>query len=242
MSSSIVQLEDGSIVFTGTHTREFLDLENVVDNLDVSGLVRDLCKSLGLSGIPIIGSLIDTVTELVLQWLVKPVESIVDFFLTLVDMDAFELGSHLYSYRYAEDANGNLTKVSTNIETPNDTNWGGFFTENGYITTNNGVFDKVVNYLFGTNPYSDTEGLAGAGIGNNQYAVVWQQGCKDWSLDKLLTSKPVDLRLSVVDFKTGKVIVDGATLNTNAPAGSTDVSPKIIALSDGTFLVSSSCN
>ncbi|VFS58864.1 Uncharacterised protein [Leminorella grimontii] len=238
MSSSIVQMPDGSVVFTGTHTREFLDLENLNDNLDISGLVRDLCKALGLSGIPIIGQLIDTVTELVLTWIKEPIKSIEDFFLKLIDTDAFELGSHLYSYRYAEDANGNLVKVSSNIETPTDTNFGGFLDENGYITTNNGVFDTVVNFLFGTNPGSDTEGLAGAGIGNNQYAVVWQQGCKDWSLDKLLSSSPVDLKLSVVDFKTGKIVLDGAKINTNAPAGSTDIAPKIVALDDGTFLVS----
>lgn len=239
MSSSIVQMPDGSVVFTGTHTRELLDLGNLNKNLDIPGLVRDLCKALGLSGIPIIGQLIDSVTELVLNWIVEPIKSIENFFLNLLDIDAFrvELGSHLYSYRYAEDANGNLVKVSTNIETPTDTNWGGFLDESGYITTNNGVFDKVVNFLFGSNPGSDTEGLAGAGIGNNQYAVVWQQGCKDWTIDKLL-GQPVELKLSVVDFKTGKIVLDGATINTNAPAGTADVAPKIVSLADGTFLVS----
>ncbi|WP_261821450.1 hypothetical protein [Pragia fontium] len=236
-STSIIQMEDGSVVFTGSNNREPLDLENIVDNLDVSGLVREFCSALGLKGIPIVGSLIDTIVEGILKLAVEPIESIVDKVLSFFDFNLLEAGTNLYSMRYAEDANGNLVKVSDNLETPHDILLGGFLSENGYITTNNGVFDKVCNFLFGTNPGSDSQGLAGSDIGGGQYAVVWQQGCKDWSLDQFLKN-PIDLKLSVVDFKTGKIVLDGVTLNTNAPKGSADVAPKIVALDDGTFAVS----
>lgn len=237
MNSSIVLMDDGSIVFTGSRTTEFLDLENVVDNLDISGFVREFMDALALQGIPIIGSVINLITEGVLKLVVEPIESLADKLLTFFDLDWFEAGSSLYSVRYVEDANGNLVKVSDSMETPHDSNWGGFFTENGYITTNNGVFDKVCNFLFGNNPGSDSEGLAGADIGNGQYAVVWQQGCKSWTLEQM-KSNPIDMKLSVVDFNTGKILLDGATLNTNAPKGTADVAPKVIALADGTFAVS----
>ncbi|WP_192878459.1 Ig-like domain-containing protein [Limnobaculum parvum] len=237
LSSSIVQMEDGSVVFTGTRFTEPLDLENMVNNADISGFIKEFTDALGLKGIPIIGSVIDFITEGVLNLLVKPIEGLADSVLTWFDLNAFEAGANLYSVRYDKDANGNLVKVSENTESPHDFSLGGFFTENGYITTSNGAFDKAVNWIFGKNPTSDSEGLVGADLGGGQYAVIWQQAGKDWSLDQLLKN-PVDLKISVVDFGTGKIVLDGATLNTGAPKGSADVSPKIITLPDGTFAVS----
>ncbi|MBK5073066.1 hypothetical protein I2492_08565 [Budviciaceae bacterium CWB-B4] len=237
LSSSIVQMEDGSLVFTGTRFIEPLDLENMVENADISGFVREFMDALGLKGIPIVGSVIDWIVEGVLNLAVQPIEGFVDTILTWFDLNAFEAGANLYSVRYAQDANGNLVKVSENAEAPHDFSLGGFFTENGYITTSNGIFDKAVNWIFGNDPTSDSEGLVGADLGGGQYAVIWQQACKDWSIDQLLKN-PVDLKISVVDFNTGKIVLDGATLNTDAPRGSADVSPKIITLPDGTFAVS----
>lgn len=236
LSSSIIQMEDGSVIFTGSRYRELLDLEGLVDRIDVSGFVNEFCEALGLKGIPIIGSLIDSITQGVLGMVVQPIESLVDTILTFVDFDLLEGGSNLYSMRYEADANGNLVKVSENAETPHDILLGGFLSENGYITTNSGVLDAVSNIMFGTNPGSDSQGLAGADIGGGNYAVVWQQSCKDWSLDQLLNN-PVDLKISVVDFKTGKVVIDGYTLNAGVDGKTADVAPKIVTLADGTIAV-----
>lgn len=236
LNSSIIQMEDGSVIFTGSRYRELLDLEGLVDRIDVSGFVREFCEALGLKGIPIIGSLIDSITEGVLNMVVQPIESLVDTILTFVDFDLLEGGSNLYSMRYEADANGNLVKVSENAETPHDILLGGFLSENGYITTNSGVLDAVSNIIFGTNPGSDSQGLAGADIGGGNYAVVWQQSGKSWGLDQLLNN-PVDLKISVVDFKTGKIVIDGYTLNSGVDGKTVDVAPKIVTLADGTIAV-----
>ncbi|WP_159566672.1 Ig-like domain-containing protein [Budvicia diplopodorum] len=236
LDSSIIQMEDGSVIFTGSSYRQLLDLEGLADRIDVSGFVKDFCDALGLKGIPIIGSLINSITAGVLGLIVQPIESLADTLLSFVDIDLLDGGSNLYSSRYETDAKGNLVKVSDNTETPHDILMGGFLSENGYISTNSGILDAVANIMFGTNPGSDSQGLAGADIGGGNYAVVWQQSCKDWSIDQLLNN-PVDLKISVVDFKTGKIVIDGYTLNSGANGNTADVAPKIVTLADGSIAV-----
>lgn len=237
MGASIIQMDDGSVVFVGSRYAQFGDPSTIVDRLNIEGFVHDLLAGLGLiEQNNFISTIVEAIYSGVMGLIVNPIASIVDTVLTWFDWDVWtQAASMVYGVQYAPDANGNLVQV-TDFNYIQERNVLTAFEQNGYLTgDSDSLFDQIANWVLGKSATSsDSLGLDGTQVSDSTYAVVWQSAKVSETLSNVL-SLPISTKLALVDATTGQTVSSEIVLD--RVSGTHSVAPQVNTLADGTVLV-----
>ncbi|WP_313068530.1 Ig-like domain-containing protein [Atlantibacter hermannii] len=228
--ANIVQMDDGSVVFIGTHYSEKIDSATLVERLDISGFITDFFTAIGLINQDnFVSNLIEPVFNAVMDLLVTPVENIADAVLEWADVNFGSAGSLVWNAQFAPDANGNLVQT-TDFQYVQERNMFSGKNENGFISgsEHNDVMNKIAQWIFGTseNETAASQGLDATQVGANTYAVVWQKASNN---AQLAGNEQPKVMMTLVDATTGKHITSDITLS------QTGLAPKIVTLADGSL-------